>query len=108
MNFQVSFKKVVQSQQNFAQTYADVFVTFRNSGHITMSALPSKTEHSISYVCVSIYLRLGIRIDFFFIKNCMKLVKSRIMYISAKFSNWHFKCNILGKMIVLGNGCINL
>ena len=30
------------------------------------------------------------------------------MYISAKFSNWHFKRNILGKMIVLGNRCINL
>ena len=30
------------------------------------------------------------------------------MYISANFSNWHFKRNILGKMIVLGNGCINL
>ena len=25
-----------------------------------------------------------------------------IMYISAKFSGWPFKLNILGKMIVLG------
>ena len=30
------------------------------------------------------------------------------MYISAKFSNWHFKRKILGKMIVLGNRCINI
>ena len=35
-------------------------------------------------------------------------MKSRIMYISAKFWNWHFKQNILGKMIVLRNRCINL
>ena len=28
--------------------------------------------------------------------------------MSAKVSNWHFKRNILGKMIVLSNQCINL
>ena len=30
------------------------------------------------------------------------------MYISTKFSNWHFQRNIFWKMIVLGNRCINL
>ena len=57
--------------------------------------------------CVSIYIRLGISIDFLF-KIAYKLVKSRIMYLSAILSNWHFKCNSLGKMIVPGNRCINL
>ena len=37
-----------------------------------------------------------------------KLVQSRIIYIFAKITNWHCKRNILGKMIVLGNRCINL
>ena len=35
-------------------------------------------------------------------------VKRRTMYFSANFINWHFNCNILGKMIVLRNWCINL
>ena len=30
------------------------------------------------------------------------------MYISAKFSKWHFKRDILGKILVLGNRYIEL
>ena len=44
----------------------------------------------------------------FLIQKCKKWMNGWIMFISAKFSKWHFKCNILGKMIGLGNGCINL
>ena len=44
----------------------------------------------------------------YFIQQCIKWVKNWIMYISAKFFNWHFKRNILGKMLVFGNRCHNL
>ena len=45
---------------------------------------------------------------FFLIQKCKKWMNGLVMFISAKLSKWHFKCNILGKMIGLGNGCINL
>ena len=35
-------------------------------------------------------------------------MKRRIAYISAKFSYWQLKRNILGKVMVLGNRCINI
>ena len=43
-----------------------------------------------------------------FIKELLKVEKRRKIYRSAKFTNWHFKCNILGKVRVLGNKCIHL
>ena len=41
-------------------------------------------------------------------KSYCKWVKTCSMYFSAKLSKWHFKRNILGKMKVLRNRCINL
>ena len=41
-------------------------------------------------------------------KSAYKWVKRRILFISAALSNWHFKRNILGKMIELRNQCIHL
>ena len=48
-------------------------------------------------------------IFFFFLSSKVhkKLVKIRIMYISDKFTNGHFRGHILGKTIGLGNRCIN-
>ena len=44
----------------------------------------------------------------FLMQKFIKMGESRIIYISAKLSSWHFKRNILRKMIVLDSQSINL
>ena len=60
----------------------------------------------MKYMCKHI-LKIGDN-HWFLIQKFKNCVKSRIMYISARFSNWHLKRDILGKMILLFNRCLNL
>ena len=57
-------------------------------------------------LCVSKHLRLGVSIYSLF-KSAYKWAKRGFMCFLGKFSNWEFKCYILGGMLMHHKQCIN-
>ena len=83
------FKKI--STPNFCKTCLTVL--FFHTVHINIK------KYDWSNFFIDFLLNTFFFLSFFLI--------SEGIYISTNFSNWHLKHNVLGKIIVLHNGCIN-